>query len=193
MVNIIKDNLLPHVDDYDVILLGTNCYQVLRNGFQYELSRKYPHIKQLNNQTKYGDINKVGTILECGGTPSITLLYISFGYNFRGNNDEYLDYEGLNKTLKLCNLLYKGKKVATTLLGCTHYDGNGDKDKVLKVLSETMTNLQLDVYDYEQISHKEHKRKEFKELKSQKQKLFFNKEQSNDKKININNGPSQTN
>ena len=187
MINIINDEISNHLDEYDVILVGTNCYQVLRNGFQYEIAKKYPHVKELNNQTKYGDISKVGTILECGGTPSITLLYISFGYNFKGNDKEYIDYDGLIRCLKLCNLLYKGKKVATTLLGCTHYDGNGNQDKVISAINTIITNFNLDIYDYNQVSHQIHKRIEFAELKKKNKKVFFNKENKHDKEININN------
>ena len=187
MINIINDEISNHLDEYDVILVGTNCYQVLRNGFQYEIGKKYPHVKELNNQTKYGDVSKVGTILECGGTPAITLLYISFGYNFKGNDNEYVDYDGLTRCLKLCNLLYKGKKVATTLLGCTHYDGNGNQDKVISVINTIITNFNLDIYDYNQVSHRIHKRIEFAELKKKNKKVSFNKENKDDKEININN------
>ena len=168
MLNLIKDiSLTDKLYDYDIILVGTNCYQVMRNGFQYDIAKEFPYVKRMNNQTKYGDPSKVGTIVECGGTPSITLMYISFGYNFKGNDNEYLDYDGLERCLKLCGLLYKGKKVATTMLGCTFYDGNGKKDKVLDILERTMKNVQLDVYDYQQESYREIKRREFTELKKQ--------------------------
>lgn len=197
MINIIHNELLiNHSNEYDVVLVGTNCYQVLRNGFQYEIARKFPHVKVMNNQTKYGDISRVGTILECKNhtEPLITLLYISFGYNFKGNDKEYIDYDGLRQCLKLCNILYKKKKVATTMLGCTFFDGNGSPEKVMEIMNETIKNFQLDVYDYEQINHREHKRQEFIELKNKRNKLDFNKEKENplqnDKEDNINRRPS---
>ena len=166
MINLIEDvPLIDNVFDYDVILVGTNCYQVMRNGFQYDIAKKFPHVKAMNNNTKYGDPSKTGTILECNGTPSVTLMYITFGYNFKGNDKEYLDYNALEQCLKLCGILYNGKKVATTMLGCTFYDGNGQKDKVLDIMGRTMKNVSLDVYDYKQESYCEIKRKEFEELK----------------------------
>ena len=61
--------------------------------------------------------------------------------------------------------LYNGKKVATTMLGCTFYDGNGQKGKVLDIMERTMKNVSLDVYDYKQLSYRDIKRKEFEELK----------------------------
>ena len=53
------------------------------------------------------------------------------------------------------------------MLCCTFYDGNGKKDKVLGILERTMKNMQLDVYDYQQESYREIKRREFTELKKQ--------------------------
>lgn len=170
MISVIEGKpLIDNISDYDVILVGTNCYQVMRNGFQYDIAKKFPYVKEMNNSTKYGDPSKVGTILECNGTPLVTLIYITFGYNFKGNDKEYLDYNALEQCLKLCGILYNGKKVATTMLGCTFYDGNGQKDKVLDIMERTMKNVSLDVYDYKQLSYRDIKRKEFEELKSKHQ------------------------
>lgn len=171
MVNIIEDTpLIKRVDGYDVILVGTNCYQAMRNGFQYDIVKKYPFVRKMNNSTKYGDIDKVGTILECENDngPLITLLFISFGYNFKGDSKPYIDYDALGKCLRLCNILYKGKKVATTLIGCTHYDGNGDEDKVLGIINENMKDVDLDIYRYRQESYREIKRRESKEYMERK-------------------------
>ena len=163
MVNIIEDTpLIGNVGYYDVILVGTNCYQTMRNGFQYDIAKKYPIVKKMNNSTKYADISKVGTILECdtNDSPLIALLYISFGYNFKGNSDLYLDYEGLEKCLRLCNILYRGKKLATTLIGFTKYDGNGDENTVLDIIKKVMRDVDIDVYRYRQESYREIKRRE---------------------------------
>ena len=78
MISVIEDKpLIDNISDYDVILVGTNCYQVMRNGFQYDIAKKLPYVKEMNNSTKYGDPSKVGTILECNGRPLVTLIYKS--------------------------------------------------------------------------------------------------------------------
>lgn len=175
MINVIENNtLINHIGEYNVILVGTNCYQSMRNGFQFEIADKFPYVKEMNNNTKYGDIDKLGTILECKNenNPIIILLFISFGYNFKGNNNEYIDYNALEKCLKLINLLYKGKKIASTLIGSTFYDGNGDKDKIMGIINKTMNKVDFDIYTYEQSSHqilKKNKYLNFKERKYAKE------------------------
>lgn len=40
----------------------------------------------------------------------------------------------------------------TTIIGSTKFDGKGDKEKCLKIIEENTKDLDLYVYDYEQIS-----------------------------------------
>jgi hypothetical protein len=182
MIKFIDDKaLIDCVSDYDVILVGTNCYQSMRNGFQLEIAKKFPYVKSMNNATKYGDIDKLGTILECkkDNNPLITLLFISFGYNFKGNDSEYVDYEALSKCLQLINLLYKGKRVATTLLGSTFFDGNGNKDKIIEIFKEKVNKVDVDIYTYPQKSYEEMKKEEYFSRKNKKVEKIFGINENN--------------
>jgi hypothetical protein len=171
MIDIIEDEpLINHISKYDAIVVGTNCYQVMRNGFQFEIARKYPYVKLENYNTKYGDIDKLGTILECKkeNMPTIILSFISFGYNFKGDNKPYIDYNALEKTFKLLNLLYEGKHLATTMIGTTTYDGNADQSKVLEILNKTVTNFDLSIFDYNQESYNKQQKKEYRKKLQEK-------------------------
>ena len=86
MINIIKGiDLYEHLDEYDVILIGTNLYCTMSQGIQLNVMLNYPYVYNKNLETKYGDINKLGTILECksDGEPTFCLCFITKGYNFR--------------------------------------------------------------------------------------------------------------
>jgi hypothetical protein len=158
MIKVIKDvDLYNHVGEFDVVLVGTNNYCMMSQGIQLNIMLNYPYVYDKNLETKYGDPEKLGTVLECAseGEPTFCLCFICGG-NFRPDlQKDYLSYESLEKCLKLVNILYKGKNVATTLLGASRFDGNGDKDKILEIFNSCITDVNLTIYDYYQKSRSE--------------------------------------
>ena len=178
MVDIVIDeNIIKHVSEYDAIIVPTNCYQSMTNGFQYEVRLKYPYVLKQNFQTKYGDKDKLGQILECReeSKPLFILIFTTFGYNFKGNNDDFFDYDALEKCLRFINILYKGKHLATTMIGCSKFDGNADKNRVLTMVNSLITDCNLTIYDYKQESQKTIRQKEyFKKLKERDKKNLIN-------------------
>ena len=118
----------------------------------------YPYVYEKNLETKYGDIDKMGTILECKSEnePTFCLCFITKGYNFRPDLEkDYLSYDALENTLKLVNIKYKGKKIACPLLGSSRFDGNGDKKKILHIFKKVLTDVECTVFDYFQKSRAE--------------------------------------
>jgi len=175
MITIIEDvDLYDDIDKYDIVLIGTNIYGNMSQGFQRKVMLNYPYVQELNMRTKYGDETKLGTIIECKNEnmPTFVLLYINKG-NFRPDlKKDYLSYESLEKCLKLINILYKGKRVASTIIGASKYDGNGDKDKILNIITENTSNLDLTLYDYVQLSRSDELKKiRLKELELKKNDL----------------------
>ena len=158
MINIVKDiDLFDHVREYDVCLIGTNLYCQMANGFQYKVMLDYPHVFNKNLETRYGDSEKLGTILECAeeNEPTFCLCFIVKG-NFRPYQfSDYLEYEALEKCLKLVNIKYKGKKIACPFLGCSRFDGNGDRDKVIEIFNRCLCDVDVTIYDYFQKSKNE--------------------------------------
>lgn len=158
MIEIIKDvDIVGHFSEYDVILIGTNIYQQMAHGVQLSVMLDYPYAYNRNLDTKYGDPKKLGTILECSekGEPTFCLCFICKG-NFRPDlSKDFLSYESLEKCLKLVNVLYRGKRVATTLLGTSRFDGNGDRERVMNLFRECVKDINLTIYDYVQKSRAE--------------------------------------
>jgi hypothetical protein len=164
MVDIVIDESpIGHVHEYDGILIATNCYQVMRNGFQYEVVSKYPYVLECNYRTKYGDSGKLGDILECKeeGQPLFILMFTTFGYNFKGDEKDFFDYDSLAKCLRMINILYKGQKFATTMTGCSAFDGNADKDAILKIINKEVKDFDLTLYDYKQLSNKDMRQRKY--------------------------------
>ena len=163
MINIIKDKEpIWETDKYDVILVGTSIYNMLTNGFQSKLRLKYPYIEEINDSTNYGDLRKLGKRMTIQGKPIISLMYIA---KYPNSRREFIDYDALEHALSTANAEFRGKKVLTTMLGCSKFDGNGDKDKVLEIINRTANNLELDVYDYLQLEKRKEIALHFKKIK----------------------------
>lgn len=164
MISIVKDiDLIDHVREYDVNLIGTNIYGSMRNGFQYKVMLDYPYVFNRNIETRYGDEMKLGTLLECTseGEPTYCLCYIVKG-NFRPYDvKDYLDYEALEKCLRLVNIKYKGKNIACPFLGCSRFDGNGSRERVIEIFNKCLTDVNVTIYDYFQKSRDEEVLEEF--------------------------------
>ena len=180
MINIIKDvDLFNHFSEYDAVLIGTNTYCTMSQGIQLKVMLEYPYVYEKNLETKYADPEKLGTLLECKseGEPTFCLCFITNSYNFRPDlNNVYISYESLEKCLKLVNILYRGKKIATTLLGASKFDGNGDRNKVMEIFKDTITDVDLTIYDYEQKSRNEYIKEWYfkeKEMKAIDKKEYY--------------------
>ena len=118
----------------------------------------YLYVYNKNLETKFGDVAKMGNILECvnDGEPTFCLCFITKGYNFRPDlESDYLSYESLEKCLKLVNICYRGKKIATTLLGSSRFDGNGNRDRIYEIFGNCLTDVDCTIFDYFQKSRAE--------------------------------------
>lgn len=151
MINFVRNkDLIWETDNYDVILVGTSIYCMLSNGFQGKINLKYPFLEEENNKTSYGNLKKLGTRITINkeNTPIISLMYIC---KHPHKTREFISYDALEQCLRTAMAEFKGKKIATTLLGCSVFDGNGDKDKILNIIEDCTKGYNLDVYDYKQL------------------------------------------
>lgn len=162
MIEIIKDrDPIFETENYDVVLLGTSVYNMLTNGFQSKLKNKYPYIDAENRRTRYADMGKLGTHLTIEGEPVISLMYIC---GFPRSNKTTIDYEALRKCLYDANIEFVGKKVMTTVMGASIFDGRGDRDIVMDIMKSTLTDLDVTIYDYKQMKKRQEIQIKAKEL-----------------------------
>ncbi|MBP5723127.1 MAG: hypothetical protein J6X18_06095 [Bacteroidales bacterium] len=149
-MNIITDKEgIFEVDKYDVILLGTSVYDILSHGLQGKVAIRYPHVAEANHKQPYGDLRRLGTRLtvEKEGCPTVSLLYIC-GYPKKGVKT--LDYDALDRCLNTAAMEFKNKRIITTIMGAYSFDGEGDRERILKMMEEAFKGMDVDVYDYPQ-------------------------------------------
>lgn len=152
-MHVISDiDAILETDKYDVVLVGTSIYGMLTNGFQRDIRKKYPYVHGENIKQPYADQRRLGTRLTIAkeGNPTISLLYVC---KYPMSNMEYLDKDALRHALATADAEFRGKKVMTTVIGASKFDGNCDKKEMLKIITETVKKMDLYVYDYEQKSY----------------------------------------
>lgn len=156
MINIIENKeLIYDIHLYDVILIGTSINNALGNGFQYQMKKAFPEIDIANKNTPYGDIRKLGTVQVVKKYDKIfCLLYINKSRRRPDLCPDYLDYNALESCMKIINENFPNTKIASTLLGHSVYEGDGNKEQILNIIKNNSDNLNLTIYDYEQPDYK---------------------------------------
>ena len=150
-INIISD--IPLIEDvfkYDIIIIGTGIYNALGNGFQYDIKINFPLVESAVKKTPYADIRKLGTVTVIPGEPTFCVGFIHKGGFRKDLTPDFLSYESLQEVLSLIDENFENKKIATTLIGCSLFDGNGDKEKVLDFFKKLSSKNEYFIYDYEQ-------------------------------------------
>lgn len=156
MVNYIDNtDLIYCVNDYDVILVGTTINNSLGNGFQKDVARSFRHVERANRSTVYGDKKKLGTVLVVNGEPTFCLCYIYEARTNPSKRPDVLNYDALFQCLCQIDRKFQGKRIATTLIGASKFDGGGDEKKVREMLESAFVNSVVNVYTYEQKNFKE--------------------------------------
>lgn len=159
MITIIKDKqLINDVFQYDVILVGTSINNALGNGFQRQIRINFPIVDEINKSTNYGDIRKLGTVKVVATTPIFCLCYINKSKRRPDINPDYLEYVSLEQCLKLINDNFKGKRIASTIIGLSDYEGNGNREKIMNIIEKNSNNIDLYLYDYTQLDYEQERK-----------------------------------
>ena len=172
MVTIIKDKpLIEDVFNYDVIIVGTGIHNTLGNGFQHDIKINFPFVEDALKKTPYADKRKLGTVTVVKSTPLYCLGFIHSGGYRKDLNPVYLDYQALNDVLHLIDNNFKNKRIASSFIGCSQFDGNGDKERVLEFFNSLSGKNEYFLYDYEQRDYREVNNEEWAEIIAQVGKI----------------------
>lgn len=156
MVTIVKDKpLIEDVFNYDIIIVGTGIHNTLGNGFQHDIKINFPFVEDALKKTPYADKRKLGTVTVVKSTPLYCLGFIHSGGYRKDLNPVYLDYQALNDVLHLIDNNFENKRIASSFIGCSEFDGNGDKERVLDMFNSLTGENEYFLYDYEQRDYRE--------------------------------------
>lgn len=165
-LKIVKDvDLIYDVKKYDLILVGTSIMNCLGNGFQYKVALNFPEVFDASKTaSKYGDQNKLGKVDVVESNPNFALCYITKGRYNPKKKPDCLEYESLRKCLNIIKKYYSDKKIATTIMGHSPFEGGGDKDRILEIFDEVLGDVDVTIYDYEQRPIRDEKMEHWKKV-----------------------------
>lgn len=166
-INIITNKpLIEDIFNYDVIIVGTGIHNALGNGFQYDVKINFPTVEEIVKKTPYADVRKLGTVTVVNSTPIFCVGFIHKGGYRKDLNPVYLDYKSLEDVLTLIDNNFENKRIATSFIGCSQFDGNGEKEIVLKIFSGLSDKNEYFIYDYEQRDYREVNNEKWAEIES---------------------------
>ena len=149
-VTIVKDKfLIEDIKNYTIVLVPMSANNSMNSGFAYEIGLNFPPIREKVQTTPYGDRRKFGTV-SVFKDEGITFCICFMHTGGQSKQAEYVKYDSLADCLDLININFKGKTVASPILGSTKYDGRGDKEKIINIFKEHCTDIDLILYDYEE-------------------------------------------
>ena len=179
---IIGTDLIEDIKNYDVILVGTSIKNSLGNGFQHKIAVNFKDVAIKNKETTYDDPKKLGTCevvttYAKQGFPIFVLCYITKGRYRPDIKPDALDYDALKSCLELVNKHFRGKKVASTLIGSEKFEGGGDAKKIYEIIADTCDDIDLYIYDYHQEDYnEENKNRYFEIVTARKDNLISHEE-----------------
>ena len=149
-VTIVKDKfLIEDIKKYTIVLVPMSANNSMNSGFAYEIGLNFPPIREKVQTTPYGDRRKFGTV-SVFKDEGITFCICFMHTGGQSKQAEYVKYDSLADCLDLIDINFKGKTVASPILGSTKYDGRGDKEKIINIFKEHCTDIDLILYDYEE-------------------------------------------
>lgn len=151
---ILKKDLFDDILKYETILLGLSIKNSKGRGFLYRINLAFPEVLKEIMSSNYDDYKKLGTctvVPTDDGNPDFILCYITKGRRRPDKQPDALDYDALKECLETINANYKGKVVASTIMGHHPFEAGGDKDKILKMFDEFAPDVIFYLYDYEQL------------------------------------------
>lgn len=150
-------DLINDVMEYDAVLVGLNNKNSMGNGFAHKVARSFPYVYDSNAATKYDDPGKLGTLrlVKQEGKPTFILCYITKGRFQPYRQPDALDYEAMEKCVRLVSNHFPDKKIASTIMGASEYEAGGDRNKILSIFEKYCRNIDITLYDYEQRDYRQ--------------------------------------
>lgn len=141
-MKIIKGNLLTLAEqgEFDAIVHGCNCFNMMGAGIAREIRTKYPEAYEVDCQTIAGDKDKLGTFT-AHVTDKFTIInaYTQYGI---GSGEDVFEYDAFQRVLDNLRNFSTTIRYGFPLIGCGL--AGGDKQRIIDMIDGFDIILQLD-------------------------------------------------
>lgn len=140
--------------DFNLIAHGANCFCKMGSGIAKEIAARIPDAVRADNETKKGDIRKLGNFTYGGiwnfeeekltGEEKLKgyILNLYTQYNY-GTDSIKADYEAITLCMRKVNKLYKGYTIGLNKIGAGLAGGNWDKIK--KIIQTELVDMDVTI------------------------------------------------
>ena len=132
---------------FDVIVHGCNCQNIMGAGIAKSLADVYPELLQVDKDfgIPVGDIGRLGNYSKLTLREGPTLQWVINAYT-QYNLGKDLDYNALELVLKKINFLFKPERIGIPLIGCGIAGGNWNVVK--KIIQRQLRDCDVTVVHY---------------------------------------------
>ena len=143
MIKTIRGDLieLAKQGEFDTICHGCNCFCKMGAGIAKLIRVNFPEAYGVDQKTKKGDYNKLGTcsVADCGSVIVVN-AYTQFGYASFGRS---VDYDAVRSCMKWIAETYPDKKIGLPKMGAGL--GGGNWDIIKHIMEEELDGMDVTI------------------------------------------------
>lgn len=133
----VKGNLLDMADrgDFDVIVQGCNCFNAMGAGLAPQIARRYPQAQEADNNTRRGNIMKLGcwtSAAEVTPTHSFTIINAYTQYSTSNQGEDVFEYAAFELILRKLAHEYGRQRYGLPYIGMGL--AGGDKKRIMAMI-----------------------------------------------------------
>ena len=141
----IKGNLFKHINEFDVVIHGCNCFSKMGAGFAKQIREKYPIAYEVDKNSSLSPNSKLGKITHTGHLTTPTIVNAYTQLNWQGKNN--IDYDAVKSSMKHVKSNFAGKKMVMPLIGAGL--AGGDWNIIKKIIEDELAGEDVTVVIYE--------------------------------------------
>ncbi len=134
-----------------IVIHGCNCFCTMGAGIAKYLMKQYPIILRIDQQTKKGDMMKLGTYTVARITDNFIILncYTQYDYRRQKGGEPPVDYDAIALCLKKIRHFYPDWEIRSPKIGCGR--AGGDWNKVDALFESILYGRNVKIYEIEDI------------------------------------------